>query len=135
MISNPYQPYIPNTFSLPTYQQPQQNNGSGIIWVQGISGAKAYPVSPGNTVWLMDSENMTFYMKSTDTTGMPLPLKVFDYKERVETAEKQPEIKLDDYVSKEEFEKLKESVDKILQRPEYSNSTMLALPQAAGGVN
>ena len=31
---------------------------------------------------LMDSENSTFYIKSTDASGMPLPLRVFDYTER-----------------------------------------------------
>lgn len=39
-------------------------------------------VAAGNTVLLMDSENQTFYLKSADPSGMPLPLRIFDYKER-----------------------------------------------------
>lgn len=78
------------------YQQPmmgqaaQQTQGTpSIIWVQGEEGAKAYMVAAGNSVLLMDSENSAFYIKSTDASGMPLPLRMFDYKERT-TAAKTP---------------------------------------------
>ena len=30
----------------------------------------------------MDSESSTFYLKSTDMSGMPQPLRIFDYTER-----------------------------------------------------
>lgn len=56
-------------------QQPAQQS-SPIIWVQGEEGAKAYMVAAGNSVLLMDSENSTFYIKSTDASGMPQPLRV-----------------------------------------------------------
>lgn len=59
------------------YQQPQSNN-SGIIWVQGIAGAKSYLVAPNNTVQLWDSESQTIYLKSADASGMP-SMKVLDY--------------------------------------------------------
>jgi nitrous oxide reductase accessory protein NosL len=36
---------------------------------------------------LMDSEGERFYLKSADASGMPLPLRVFEYKERTETAQ------------------------------------------------
>ena len=64
----------------PTAQTAQAT--PSIIWVQGEEGAKAYMVAAGNSVLLMDSENSAFYIKSTDASGMPLPLRVFDYKER-----------------------------------------------------
>lgn len=63
---------------------PQGNTaGNGIIWVQGEEGAKGYLVAPGENRLLMDSENSTFYIKSTDASGMPMPLRVFDYTERM----------------------------------------------------
>lgn len=81
-----------------TYQQPmmgqaaQQTQGTpSIIWVQGEEGAKAYMVAAGNSVLLMDSENSAFYIKSTDASGMPLPLRVFDYKERTTAAKTPPQ--------------------------------------------
>lgn len=79
------------------YQQPMMGQATqptqgtpSIIWVQGEEGAKAYMVAAGNSVLLMDSENSAFYIKSTDASGMPLPLRVFDYKERT-TAAKTPQ--------------------------------------------
>lgn len=79
-------------YQSPMMQQPTAQTAQAtpsIIWVQGEEGAKAYMVAAGNSVLLMDSENSAFYIKSTDTSGMPLPLRVFDYKERT-TATKMP---------------------------------------------
>ena len=60
-------------------QQPQQNN-NGILWVSGEVGAKSYLVAPGTSVLLMDSESEKFYIKSTDVSGMPQPLRTFEGK-------------------------------------------------------
>ncbi len=60
-----------------------QNGNGGLIWVQGEAGAKSYLVAPGTNIMLMDSEAQVFYIKSADASGMPLPLRVFDYTERV----------------------------------------------------
>ena len=79
--------------------QPTQN---GIIWVSGEAGAKGYMVGAGQSVLLMDAEGSSFYIKSSDASGMPLPLRVFDYVERTVT---KPETASADYVTREEFEK------------------------------
>lgn len=98
------------------YQQPmmgqaaQQTQGTpSIIWVQGEEGAKAYMVAAGNSVLLMDSENSAFYIKSTDASGMPLPLRVFDYKERTTAAKTSPQTAQQpgvEFVTRAEFEAL-----------------------------
>ena len=54
--------------------------------MQGEAAAKSYPVAPNTTVMLLDSENSTFYLKTSDASGMPLPLRVFDYSERTQNA-------------------------------------------------
>jgi nitrous oxide reductase accessory protein NosL len=77
------QPSMP---SQPMQAQSAQQS-SQIIWVSGEAGAKSYLVAPGNTVMLLDAENSVFYLKSADASGMPLPLRVFEYKERTETAQ------------------------------------------------
>lgn len=64
-----------------------QQTNNGLVWVQGEAGAKSFLVAPGCTVMLMDSEGERFYLKSADASGMPLPLRVFEYKERTETAQ------------------------------------------------
>jgi len=60
----------------------QQNDDQEIKWVQGEAGAKAYLLAPNKRVMLMDSESDTFYIKSTDMNGVPLPLRIFDFHER-----------------------------------------------------
>ena len=80
-----YNAYYPASYAGYTgYQQPQmqQAQQQGIQWVQGIAGAKAYNIGAGQSVLLMDSESNAFYIKSTDPSGMPLPLRIFDYTER-----------------------------------------------------
>ena len=42
----------------PYYNNPyMSNNSNQLLWVQGESGAKAYPVAPGNSIALFDSES------------------------------------------------------------------------------
>lgn len=112
-----YQQLYPQQYNYVPQQQlsqpvvPQQNdNGNGILWVQGEAGAKSWAVAPGKSVMLMDSESNTFYIKSSDNSGMPLPLRIFDYKERT-TQQTQPqaashqEIDTSKFVTREEFNK------------------------------
>lgn len=73
--------YIPQQ---PIIQTQPTTNDNGIIWVQGEAGAKSWAVAPGKSVMLMDSENSVFYIKTTDNSGVPLPLRIFDYTERTQ---------------------------------------------------
>jgi len=76
-------------------------------FVQGEAGAKGYLVAAGNTVLLLDSESERFYLKSTDTSGVPMPLRVFDYTERTaapKTASAASQNPGDEYVTRREFE-------------------------------
>ena len=63
--------------------QPQMQSNSSINWVQGEIGARAYPIAPGSSVLLMDSEAQNFYIKSADNSGMP-SLKKYAYSEVIE---------------------------------------------------
>jgi hypothetical protein len=97
--------------------QPMQQQSSQIIWVSGEAGAKSYLVAPGNTVMLLDAENSVFYLKSADASGMPLPLRIFDYKERTTTAQQAfggsvtaENVNLDNFVTRKEFDELKASI-------------------------
>lgn len=89
-VNNPAQYYQPQP-QQPQYQpqaqpmQPQAPSSNGILWVQGEAGAKSYLVGAGQSVMLMDSESSTFYIKSVDPSGMPNPIRVFDYVERSES--------------------------------------------------
>lgn len=107
-----YQPqYYPTQSNVyPTQQNvaPTQQN-VGIVWVQGEAGAKSYLVAAGQSVLLMDAESSTFYIKSTDASGMPMPLRVFDYKERTQNTHSN-QVK---YVTHEE---LKQWTDDLMEK-------------------
>lgn len=103
-------PYFPMgyPYQMPQYQAQQQSNG--IIWVQGIEAMKSYPVSAGQSVLLMDSESNCFGIKSADASGMPHPLRVFDYTERkgvLKAPETAPAASFDvsAFITREEFER------------------------------
>lgn len=96
---------------LPTQTQPLQTQDNGISWCQGEVGAKAWYVAPGTSALIMDSEKPVFYIKTVDVSGMPLPLRIFDFTERKqeesapvmqETANKE---ETPDYITRDEFEK------------------------------
>ena len=104
------QQFQPPTTPPATQPMTQQGN-SGLIWVQGEAGAKSYIVAPGNTVMLMDSEGERFYLKSADASGMPMPLRIFDYKERINATTSDFKAPTSDfseldskYITREEFE-------------------------------
>lgn len=110
-----YQPYYQ-----PTYQQYQpqtaQAPSTDILWVQGEAGAKSYLVGAGHAALLMDSEAERFYIKTSDASGVPQPLRTFEYKEitagatasQVGTAMPQG-----DYVTRAEYEALTARVDAL----------------------
>lgn len=131
-----YQPYAPMMQQPQPMQQQapvqqvqpiqQVQDDSGIKWVQGEAGAKAYPVAPNKSVLLMDSENSVMYIKSTDASGMPLPLRIFDYTERTaqnaHNAVAEPKT---DTVTREEFERLKDDVLRLtkgIRKPQVNNT-------------
>lgn len=122
-----YQPqsYYPPTQPIPdqlTYlrqqqMQPMQQPAASPLWVQGEAGAKAYPVAPGSSVILMDSESNVFYIKSADQSGMPT-MRTFEYRER--TAAQNPPVQAaqqpqGDYVTRSEFDALRQQIYALMQ--------------------
>lgn len=100
-----YNNYFPVTYPQVqpmTYSQYQQTQTNGINWVQGIEGAKAYPVAPNANVMLMDSSANTFYIKSADATGRPT-ISLYDYEERKVGNDTTTQNKTADFVTKEEL--------------------------------
>lgn len=119
-----YQNYFPATYQTMYPQQPQmqtQPQSNSIVWVQGEVGARAYPVAPGNSMILLDSESSVFYLKSTDASGMPMPLRIFDFKERTQQTTQTPlqtTPNLTEYVRKDELEQL---IHDMLSRKEEAH--------------
>ena len=117
-----YNPYYAQTYT--PVQLPQQNvapvqNQNGLIWVQGEAGAKSYMIAPNSTVMLMDSESQRFFLKSTDVSGMPQPLRIFEYHETTQNAHKTAPIEqtvdYSSFATKAEFEAFKGEIEGILK--------------------
>lgn len=90
------------------FQQPQQqqNNSVSVVTVQGEAGARIYPVAAGNTVLLIDFDNKKFWLKSTDLNGMPSRFAAFNFTEEIKPAND-----TDNFISRNEFNELKQSID------------------------
>ena len=103
-------------------QMPQQPAGgwqNTFAWVQGEAGAKSFLVAPGVRAFLMDTEADVFYIKTADASGIPLPLRYFDYTERTNDAyaaaaqpavQPTPQIDLSGYITREEFDAFRAAV-------------------------
>jgi len=116
MAYNNYFPqYIPS--AAPYGQQPQNQNG--ITWVQGEQAAKSYPVAAGQSILLLDSEASTFYIKSTDQSGMPLPLRIFDFTERKEPTSDINSNQETMFITKQEFESFKNEIRSEIKQNSY----------------
>ena len=93
--------------------QPQYNDENNFRWVQGESAAKSFYVQPGKSVMLMDSEADIFYIKSTDLSGIPLPLRIFKYEEITNKTSEDNMVDTSQFVTWEQLEKkLKELTDR-----------------------
>lgn len=118
-----YQPQVlPTMQSQASYPAPSSN---GINWVSGESGAKSWIVGRGESVLLMDSESQCFYLKSADASGMPLPLRVFDYTERTQNAPQGSHTVLnqssDNFITRNEFDDLKAKYEELERQVKSSN--------------
>ena len=118
-----YAPQMGGVQQIPQMQQPTQG---APIWVQGEAGAKSFLVAPGQSLILMDSESEVFYIKSTDASGVPLPLRVFDYKERVTGAQRPvqaAQMPTTEYVTRAEFDDFVAKISQMTAAPARQEQT------------
>lgn len=119
-----YPPAVPSQQipNVPTNIPAAASASSNIQWVQGEAAALAYPVAPGNTVILMDSDNPVVYKKSTDEHGKPLPMDIYDLHKRetsvnTTAAPSTPTIDTSMFVKKSEIESfIAERIEKELDK-------------------
>lgn len=111
--TNPYNQWYQAPVMPAVSQVPQQNNNSVmVVFVEGEAGARSYPVAAGNTVMLMDFNSNKFWLKATDTNGMPQQLRTFEFKEQVTPQQNQNGTQ--QIVTREEFNSLSEKLDKLI---------------------
>ena len=93
--------------------QPPQQAAPSINFVNGEQAAREWMVTPGSTVFLMDNNGSSFYLKSVDASGMPQPLRIFDFTERAAAPQKAPEVAGNNFVTREEYNALAARVDAL----------------------
>lgn len=97
--------YIPNS------QNGLQGQTKSLTRVNGLDGAKAFQVMPRETVALFDGNDDIFYIKSADDGGFPT-IKAYRFAEVDLTGAKPT----NDYVTKAEFEELRNEVKKYAEQ-------------------
>lgn len=113
MAINPYggsytPVYYPNNYQ---FQTQQPTNIVNMVLVNNEDEARNYQLSPGNSIFLMDSNNSVFYTKSVDFSGIST-FKKYQFSEVTDT----PSQSQGDYITREEFEEWKRSMNR---RPQY----------------
>ena len=109
VVTPPYQPQSVT----PIQNQPQMQNT--FAWIQGEEAARNYPVAPGNTVVLIDSDKPVMYMKTTDLSGRPqqMQIRYLVSKEDFDKLQNGASFSqnTDEYVTKEYFERKMSELD------------------------
>ena len=111
-------PSVQQNTQVPQIQQPVNQ----FEWVSGEMEASSYPLAPGHSVILMDSENPVIYMKTRENNGKYLPMDIYDLvkREKMQQVPKaQTQLDLSAYVRKDDLGNIiapliQEAVDKAL---------------------
>lgn len=97
-------------------QRPQE---SGLIWVIGAEGAKAYIVAPGTTVALWDTQAKKIYLKSVDMNGVPT-MQTINYEVEGDAPAAAPVAAAVpvDYVTKADLKGIRDEIEDLWKRIE-----------------
>lgn len=122
MAYNPYGTYMPNpygpqpypSYPQPNYPQPQQAQQQNVYaFVNGIEGAKSYPMQPNQTVMLMDSDQPIMYKKASNNLGQAT-IRYFKLTEVAENEVRgQAPTSTVEYATRADFEALAKRVDEL----------------------
>lgn len=132
--ANPYMPQMYQNQYIP--QQQTQQNGFLAAWIQGgEQSMKSYTLTGANQrVYLFSTDENIFGVKSTDASGMPLPIEMFRYErisaEKLTEKNTEPQIDVSGFVTREEFEKRIAQICAEYERKDNRNQN-----QQKGGQN
>ena len=94
-------------------QYPSQQQSLLTVFINSEDEAINYPVAAGVTVLLISFNLGKFYLKSTETDGIPKPLRMFEFTEK-----KVVNVTHDngDYVTKEDFNNLSKKLNSLIEK-------------------
>ena len=94
---------IPNT---------QPSTMPTIYMVASEEDARRWPVAPNASVFLMDTNQSKFYIKTVDSIGIVTAFRVFSFTEELPKNNQNG----GEFVTKDEFRSLEEKIDELLKR-------------------
>lgn len=97
-------PYMQQTQPTPSATQ----NGLMTIFVNSEDEVNNYPVAAGLTVLLISFNLKKFWLKATDTSGIPKQIRTFSFEEKT------PVENQNGFVSRQEFTDLNAKLDKLI---------------------
>lgn len=106
--------YNPMGYNYPNqnnYNQPTQQSGQ-YAFVNGLEGAKNYPMQPNQTLLLMDNNDSICYMKQSNFLGQTT-LRCFKLQE---VTEHELKSETSEFVLKTDFEHLTKRIDELCQK-------------------
>jgi len=110
-----------------SYPYGNQNNYNNVnfqrnyyTFVNGLEGAKSYPIMPNQSLMLMDSENPVCYMKSADNTGKP-SLKCYKLVEISEEELSKKPIDPETQALRDEISTMNKRIDDLVKLMERKN--------------
>ena len=118
----PYDPYNPYNYNpYPNPARPQQPQVSTYAFVNGLDGAKNYPVLSNQSMLLMDSTQSVCYLKSVNALGQ-MSLKCFrlsDISESDLLTKKEEKVAQNgDFATKEDIKAILERLEKLEPKKE-----------------
>lgn len=126
-FSNGFNGYAPNYAPTYSYAPTPMNapKPSDLLQVNGLEGARNYPVSPNCRVVLFDSNQDIFYIKSTDAGGYP-SISAFQFAPIQEQSQSAP-----NYATKEDLSSLMDQINKLSKEVEnYGKLTISGKEQS-----
>ena len=96
-----------NPYAMPQFQAQSQNNPPQ--YVNSRQSVEIMPMQPNQEAIFFDSTKDTFYRASTDAAGVK---NIIECEYVIVT----PESKASDYVSRTEFEELKNKIDEMMKK-------------------
>ena len=115
-----------------TPPQPVQRDILTIDVISGEQQAYSFYVAPGVTAVLFDFSASVFYIKATDSRGIPQPMRVCDFKERITQPQNQQQ---DSNALQAQIDELKNIVLSMAQQNQPTQPQNSQRNQKKGGNN
>ena len=93
--------------------QPQPQNAGSFYFVNSQKEAEDWVIGAGQTVFFFDRNNPVFYIKSVAQNGLSQPLEAYEYTQRTGSPEKGSEGAQNEFVTRDEFNALKQELEAI----------------------